>query len=172
MKHTFFWLTLAAAISGCAATQHTPLTETGQATFAAIEEAVAKLNADPSTDWTRVDIDALREHLLDMDKVTVQTTVKSTHLPDGVRHVVTAKGDVLDSLHRMTQAHATSVHAEDPWSVLLTPTSSGTTLDIRSSSDADIERIRALGFYGWLALGAHHQAHHWAMARGVDPHQH
>src|SRR5438046_3161300 len=40
--------------------------EPGQSAFAAIQEIVALLEADPGTDWTKVDIEALRRHLVDM----------------------------------------------------------------------------------------------------------
>ena len=38
--------------------------EAGESAFAAIQEIVALLNADPKTDWSKVDIDALRQHLV------------------------------------------------------------------------------------------------------------
>ena len=37
--------------------------ETGQSAFAALAEIVAILQADPETDWERVDIAGLRRHL-------------------------------------------------------------------------------------------------------------
>lgn len=49
--------------------------ETGQAAFAAIQEIVAMLDADPATDWARVDIEALRQHLIDMNNVTLGAAV-------------------------------------------------------------------------------------------------
>ena len=42
----------------------TPLAEPGPGAFAALSEAVATLAADPDTDWSRVDVAGLREHLL------------------------------------------------------------------------------------------------------------
>ena len=41
----------------------------GQDAFAALQEIVRLLEADPATDWTRVDLDALRMHLVDMAEV-------------------------------------------------------------------------------------------------------
>lgn len=38
--------------------------ETGQSAFAALAEIVTILQADPETDWERVDIDGLRRHLV------------------------------------------------------------------------------------------------------------
>jgi hypothetical protein len=40
----------------------------------------------------------------------------------------------------------------------------------RTPQDAD--KIRGLGYIGLVAYGKHHQAHHWQMATGSDPHQH
>src|SRR5262249_59069954 len=47
----------------------------GQAAFSTIGEVVAILKADSSTDWSKVDLDALREHLIDMDDVVMHASV-------------------------------------------------------------------------------------------------
>jgi hypothetical protein len=36
--------------------------------------------------------------------------------------------------------------------------------------DKDAAKLRGLGFFGVLALGMHHQAHHLMIARGQSPH--
>src|SRR5438270_319404 len=41
-------------------------TEPGQSAFAAIQEIVQILEGDSRTDWTKVNIEALRQHLIDM----------------------------------------------------------------------------------------------------------
>ena len=46
-------------------------TSPGQDAFGAIQEIVRILDADPTTDWSKVDIGALREHLIDMNEVTL-----------------------------------------------------------------------------------------------------
>ena len=51
--------------------------EGGQSAFAAIQEIVAQLMADPTTDWSRVDIEALRQHLIDMDNVTLTSSIRA-----------------------------------------------------------------------------------------------
>ena len=48
----------------------------------------------------------------------------------------------------------------------------GALLTVTSSDPARATRIRALGVFGVMATGAHHQAHHLAIARGADPHRH
>jgi len=35
----------------------------------------------------------------------------------------------------------------------------------------DKAKIKALGFFGMKASGSHHQAHHWMMASGHNPHR-
>ena len=43
----------------------------GQDAFGTIQEIVRILEADPTTDWSKVNIAALREHLIDMNEVTL-----------------------------------------------------------------------------------------------------
>ena len=50
--------------------------EGGQAAFAAIQEIVAILMADSATDWSRVNIETLRQHLIDMDNVVLRSHVR------------------------------------------------------------------------------------------------
>ena len=50
----------------------------GQDAFGAIQEILRILEADPGTDWSRVNIDALREHLIDMNEVTLHADAAST----------------------------------------------------------------------------------------------
>jgi len=52
--------------------------EVGQSQFAAIAEIVALLRDDQDTDWAQVDIQALRDHLVDMDNVTTGASVEAT----------------------------------------------------------------------------------------------
>ena len=49
--------------------------ETGQSQFVAIAEIVSLLRNDPETDWSQVEIKALRDHLVDMDNVTTKALV-------------------------------------------------------------------------------------------------
>ena len=47
----------------------------GQDAFGAIAEVVQMLDADPSTDWSKVDLERLRQHLIDMDEVTMRSMI-------------------------------------------------------------------------------------------------
>ena len=56
----------------------------GQDTFGAIAEIVGILEADPATDWTKVDIERLRQHLIDMNEVILRAAVSQTSVPGGL----------------------------------------------------------------------------------------
>jgi non-heme chloroperoxidase len=56
----------------------------GQDAFGAIAEVVRILEADPATDWTKVDIERLRQHLIDMNEVVLRSEVKQTAVPGGL----------------------------------------------------------------------------------------
>lgn len=76
---------LALLSAGTATAQSVP-SETGNDAFGTVQEIVAILEADASTDWTRVDLEALRQHLLDMRDMTVNVVVEShDSIPNGAR---------------------------------------------------------------------------------------
>ena len=54
------------------------------------------LEADPKTDWSKVDIEALRRHLIDMNNVTLYADVRSEPVEGGMRFTVTGAGAVKD----------------------------------------------------------------------------
>ena len=65
----------------------------GQDTFGAIQEIVQILDADPKTDWSKVDLEALRQHLIDMNEVTLKKpTPRPSKLTAGWRSRSTAAG--------------------------------------------------------------------------------
>ena len=72
-------------------------TEGGQAAFAAIAEIVRLLDADPRTDWSKVNVEALRQHLIDMDEVTMRASVRTEPVEGGAAFIVTGSGRTLDS---------------------------------------------------------------------------
>ena len=78
----------------------------GQEAFGTIQEIVRILEADPTTDWSKVNIAALREHLIDMDEVTMRAAASERALDNGVEITVTGEGRTLDAIKRMLPAHA------------------------------------------------------------------
>lgn len=144
--------------------------EPGQSAFAAIQEIVAVLEADPTTDWSRVNIEALRQHLIDMDNVTLRAKVAAEPIEGGARFLVTGDGDVAGSISRMVLAHAETMNGVGGWRMIAEETPRGATITVTSSRSEDVVKIRALGFIGIVTRGMHHQQHHLMLARGMNPH--
>jgi hypothetical protein len=145
--------------------------ESGQATFAAIAEIVALLEAEPRTDWSRVDLDALREHLVDMDEVMLRAVARVEPLPGGIVALVTGEGRTRDAIRRMVPAHAAELDRMAGWGARTEPVPDGVRLVVTGDDPASASRLRGLGFFGLMATGGHHQAHHLAIARGEHPHR-
>ena len=152
----------------------TPLTAPGNAAFAAIQEVVTTLMSDPNTDWSRVDLEALRQHLVDMDNFTLHVKVVSQKPIDhGVEFTVKpANREAAGSLDRLFAAHPAILKQESGWDMEAKKIKGGYTAQVTSSNAEDVAKIRGLGYIGIVALGAHHQLHHWQMATGINPHQH
>lgn len=145
--------------------------EGGQAAFAAIHEIVEMLAANPHADWSKVNIEALRQHLIDMDNVTMRARVKTEDAPDGVRLLVIGSGDTVGPIRRMTEAHASVMNGVGGWRYGAKEIADGAALTVVVSDPADIQKVRALGYIGVMALGSHHQMHHLMIAQGMNPHQ-
>lgn len=146
------------------------VTEGGQAAFAAIAEIVARLAADPSTDWSKVNIEALRQHLIDMDNVTLRAQVTTTSTQTGAKFEVWADDpSVRASIQRMVAAHTATMNGVNGWALTSASTNRGATLEVAGKS-ADSAMIQGLGFIGVMALGTHHQAHHLGIALGQNMH--
>lgn len=147
-------------------------TEAGQDAFAAIQEIVAILSADPNTDWSQVNVDALRDHLVDMHLVTLYAKVQSETLDNGMRYQVTGQGDTVGAIKRMVTAHAMQVSNDSEWQAQTSERADGVVLTVTSSAPADVSKIRGLGFSGFMVRGNHHQPHHLMMAKGAFGHDH
>ncbi|MGM0632077.1 MAG: hypothetical protein ACQETO_02780 [Pseudomonadota bacterium] len=147
-------------------------TEAGQDAFAAIQEVVAILEADPDTDWSRVDIDVLRDHLIDMHLVTLYAGVEKEAVDGGARYQVTGEGETVGAIQRMVTAHARQMSGDTDWTATTTERDDGVELTVTADATAEVAKIRGLGFAGFMALGDHHQPHHLMMATGGSVHQH
>ncbi|UZD90832.1 hypothetical protein [Cognatishimia activa] len=146
--------------------------ETGQSAFAAISEIVEILSNDPKTDWETIDVQALREHLRDMELVTTEASVAIQVEGNSVEFTVFGAGDVEQAVQRMTLAHAPMLQAASGWLVTSQPSNDGAIMRVEVQTDEDLARVVALGFFGIMTIGAHHQAHHLEIASGNDPHHH
>lgn len=154
-----------------AATSGLP-TEPGQAAFGAIQEIVQILDADPKTDWSKVDLEGLRQHLIDMNEVTLRAEVAPKPVEGGLEMAVTGSGRTLAAIRRMVPAQAQEIDAThlNGWSAKTTPFADGVLFTVTASDPKEVQHIRGLGFIGIMASGNHHQRHHLMMARGEAIH--
>jgi hypothetical protein len=143
-------------------------TEPGDTAFAAITEIVAILSDDPETDWSRVNIDGLRQHLVDMNRLILGAQVQSDPMPGGLRMRIDTSGRGGEAATRMVPAHGPVLAAETGWSsdVVI----KGDDIIWTVEGDGVERQIQALGFFGLMAIGDHHRIHHIALARGAPAH--
>jgi hypothetical protein len=137
----------------------------GQDAFGTIQEIVQMLQADPATDWSKVNVGALREHLIDMNEVTLHAAASERMLDNGIEIVVTGEGRTRAAIKRMVTAHAHEL-AEIGWNANAEDLPNGVKLTVLASETAPLTRLKALGFIGIMVQGAHHQVHHLMMAKG------
>ena len=143
--------------------------ETGQSAFAALAEIVALLDADPTTDWSRVDLERLRAHLVDMDLVTLRATATTRAIPGGFEATLAGDARTAAALQRVWRAHAGMLGQQGAVRVAVTDLPGGVRLRVVAADTRAVPRVRALGAIGLLTEGAHHQAHHLMLARGAMP---
>ncbi len=151
-------------------TGSTVLTEPGQGAFAALSEVVRVLEADPETDWSRVDLNGLRAHLVDMDRLITKAAVREEVLHDGILAKATGDQETIATLRRMVPAHARQLSQDDRWTVSAYEADEGVELRVTSEDPNVVARIRGLGFFGLMASQDHHREHHLMMSRGEDAH--
>lgn len=148
-------------------------TRPGQAAFGAISEIVKILEADPGTDWSRVNLEALRQHLMDMDEVTLHASVEQSNVPGGFRADVTGSGRTVAAIRRMTASHARAMAGDGGMQMRVEEIPNGARMTVTAPNAGDaavVTRLRGLGFIGVLASGDHHRMHHLMIARGASPH--
>jgi len=141
-------------------------TESGQSAFAAIHEIVEMLEANPKTDWSKVNVDALRQHLIDMNNMTLYAKITYDPMVNGERIHVSGKGEVRDSIQRMVMMHATMAGDTTDWHMKAARAPDGADINVVAISPIGVEKMKALGLIGMMAEGVHHPRHHMMLARG------
>jgi hypothetical protein len=159
-------------VRGSQTSDTTTPTMPGQDAFGAIQEIVRILEADPNTDWSKVNLEALRQHLIDMNDVTLKAEAVAKPIEDGIEVAVTGAGLTVEAIQRMVPAHAHQIEQThlNGWSAKTEPLPNGVLLTVTSSDPQQVQHIRGLGFVGIMVSGSHHQVHHLAMAKGEFVH--
>jgi hypothetical protein len=140
----------------------------GQDAFGTIQEIVQILQADSSTDWSKVNIAALRQHLIDMNEVTLHAAAAERALDNGIEIAVTGEGRTLEAIKRMVPAHVSELR-EIGWEAKTDDLPNGVKLTVTASETHPLTMLKALGFMGIMVQGGHHQPHHLMMAKGEFP---
>ena len=141
----------------------------GHDAFGAIADVVRLLEADPGTDWSRVDLEQLRQHLIDMNEVVLRSAVKASPVPGGLAMEITGPARTEQAIRAMVAPHAEELDRMPEWAARTEPIAGGLRLTVTARTPEDaktVARIRGLGFAGLLVQGGHHGPHHLAMARG------
>lgn len=141
-------------------------TQGGQAAFAAIQEIVGMLDADPNTEWSKVNIDALRQHLIDMDNVALRARITYEPTTSGERVNIAGDGEVRDSIQRMATMHAAMAGDTPDWRMEAAKTPDGARITITTKTARGFAKMKALGLIGMMAEGMHHARHHMMLATG------
>lgn len=145
-------------------------TERGDASFTAIAEIVQLLEQDPDTDWSRVDISGLRVHLVDMSELIRAARVEIMALPDGVQMYVSLADRAGEAASRMVPAHGPVLAIETGWVSQVNIEETKILWTVTDPTGDDTAQIQALGFFGLMATGDHHRAHHISIAKGQSGH--
>jgi hypothetical protein len=149
-------------------------TVSGQAAFAALADVVRVLKADSTTDWSKVDLEAVRQHLIDMDDVTLRSSVQRRQVAGGVELDVTGSGRAAAAIKRVLSMHSAMLDQSSDYRASASPISGGMRLRVTArdaGNDRAVAQIRGLGFAGLLTEGDHHARHHLMLARGeAHPH--
>jgi hypothetical protein len=141
----------------------------GQDAFGAIQEIVQILESDPKTDWSKVNIEALRQHLIDMNEVTLHAAAVQRDIDNGIEITVTGEGRTADAIKRMVPAHANELR-EIGWNAKSEELPNGVKLTVMASERQPLAKLKGLGFMGIMVQGTHHQSHHLMMALGQFAH--
>jgi hypothetical protein len=144
----------------------------GQDAFGAIQEIVRILDADPRTDWSKVDLESLRQHLIDMNEVTLHAEATVKQIDGGLEIAVTGSGRTLIAIQRMIPAWVQMANGDNGWNAKVSELPNGELLTVTTTDPKEVQHIRGLGFIGLLASGEWHQQHHLAMARGEFDQEH
>lgn len=158
-----------------AANVATAASPAGQSAFGTIAAIVRLLEEDSRTDWSKVNIEGLRQHLIDMEEVTMQSRVVSENVGGGARFVVTGSGRTVDAIRRMANAHSQMLGKEAGMRAVVETIPSGARVTVLADKAGDmgaVAKIRGLGFVGLLTLGDHHGPHHLLLAKGTMPEGH
>jgi hypothetical protein len=154
-------------------TEATNLLESGTDPFAVIQETISKLEANKNTDWSKVNIEALRKHLVEMEDATLNVTLKQVNVKNGFAAMIFPQTNrAVKSLFNLLKNHPEQMEKETGWVMVVNRVDDHFEITVTTKNDKEIDKIRGLGYIGVIAYGDHHKKHHWSMASGEEVHGH
>jgi len=137
-----------------------------QEAFGTIQEIINILDSDPKTDWESVSIDNLRKHLIDMNELTMYSSVKRENVTNGLKMTVTWTWRTLDAINSMVPSHKRmTLDNRKWWTTTIKNINNWVILTVTSNDKTEVNKIRGLGFIGIMAIWSQHPAHHLMMAK-------
>ncbi|MDA8021190.1 MAG: hypothetical protein MPN21_27450 [Thermoanaerobaculia bacterium] len=147
--------------------------EVGQDAFLALAEMRSILESDPTIDWAHVDLNAFREHLVDMHRVVLDARVRERHIEGGFEAETTGEGRTLEAIRRMVPAHVRFAGRQNGLDASVRALRAGDHQDdglvvrVTTNDLSHVAKLQGLGFFGFLTSGEHHRPHHLAMTKGA-----
>ena len=140
----------------------------GQDAAGAIQEVVGLLLADRNTDWSRVQINKLREHLVDLDQIMLKAEIDHHEIEGGL--VVRATGDprTVEALRRQVPSHVERMNGFRGWQATSAEEGDVMVVTITSTDDLETAILRGVGFFGFMASGVHRPHQLLAVSRGIE----
>lgn len=87
-----------------------------------------------------------------------------------IRQRCLATGPTLTALRRLVPAHADRMAGFRGWTITSKDDGESVRLTLTSGDPSEVEILRALGFFGFMASGVHHPHELLAVARGRGGH--
>lgn len=113
----------------------------GQDAFGAIQEIIGILDADPKTDWAKVDLEALRQHLIDMNEVTLHADAAPRQIDGGLEIAITGSGRTLVAIRRMVPAWAETMNGHAGWMTKVSALPDGDLLTVTATGAKQVQHI-------------------------------
>ncbi len=144
--------------------------ESGQSIFGAISE-INEIAEREDINWANVDMDALWEHLKDMNSLMIYTSVEKQELSNGLVMNVTGDEKSTRAMDEMIPAHSNFLMSVRPnWDISFRKIEKGYSIRVVSEDNNETLKIKALGFSGFMVQNDHHGAHHLGIALGQHVH--
>src|SRR4029077_14131143 len=122
----------------------------GQDAFGAVQEIVRILEADPKTDWSKVNLEALRQHLIDMNELTLTAEAVAKPIDGGLEITVTGSSRTVAAIQRMVPAWAATMNGYKGWTTKAVALPNGELLTVTAADAREVPHIRGLGFIGLM----------------------